>query len=237
MISLAERDRRPELMDQPGLDVTSHRQALEGLRRGNRISNTARTIWRGLESLGVVRRDATPIRVLDVACGGGDVIISLAELARRAGIALDIHGCDISTTAIQHATAAAERAATPNVKFFQLDALHAPLPDDYDVIFCTLFLHHLSEPDALELLRRMAAATRQAVLIDDLVRSRLGYALVLLGTRLVTRSPVVHVDGPLSVRAALSLTEVRDLADRAGLESATIRRHWPERFLLAWRKA
>ena len=48
-------------------------------------------------------------------------------------------------------------------------------------------------------------ATRHAVLVDDLVRSRLGFALVLAGSYLLTRSPVVHTDGPLSVRAALSL--------------------------------
>jgi hypothetical protein len=82
----------------------------------------------------------------------------------------------------------------------------------------------------------MAAAARRAVLVDDLVRSRLGFALVWMGRYLLTSSPVVHVDGPLSVRAALSIGEARDLAERAGLQGCTIRRHWPERFLLTWRK-
>jgi hypothetical protein len=99
-----------------------------------------------------------------------------------------------------------------------------------------LFWHHLAEPDGIKLLERMAAAARRAVLVDDLVRSRLGFALVWVGSYLLTRSSVVHTDGPLSVRAALSLAEARELAERAGLHGATIRRHWPERFLLTWRK-
>jgi hypothetical protein len=65
----------------------------------------------------------------------------------------------------------------------------------------------------------------------------LGFMLVWAGCYLLTTSPVVHTDGPLSVRAALSLDEARALAERAGLQGATFRRHWPERFLMTWRKA
>jgi 2-polyprenyl-3-methyl-5-hydroxy-6-metoxy-1,4-benzoquinol methylase len=176
------------------------------------------------------------VRVLDLACGGGDVMIRLAQLARRRGVALEAHGCDVSATAVAHAQSAATRAEIPAAHFFPLNALVDSLPDGYDAILCTLFLHHLAEEDGVELLRRMAAATRRAVLVDDLVRTRLGFLLVLVGSYLLTRSPIVHVDGPLSVRAALSLDEARELAERAGLRDATIRRHWPERFLLAWRK-
>jgi len=69
-----------------------------------------------------------------------------------------------------------------------------------------------------------------------LVRTRFGYALAWAGGRLLTRSPIVHTDGPLSVRAAFTLDEFGTLAERAGLRGATFRRHWPQRFLFAWRK-
>jgi SAM-dependent methyltransferase len=223
-------------MDQPGLDERLHHQALEGLRRGNVVSNTARVLWSGLEAAGVLA-SPQPIRVLDIACGGGDVALGLAQLARRRGIELDAHGCDLSPLAVDHARAAAERAGNATARFFQLNALEDPLPTDYDAIYSTLFLHHLEEADGLKLLERMGAATRRAVLVDDLVRSRLGFMLVWAGCYLLTTSPVVHTDGPLSVRAALSLDEARALAERAGLQGATFRRHWPERFLMTWRKA
>lgn len=235
MISLARRDRRPEVMDQPGLDERLHHQALEGLRRGNLVSNTARVLWRGLESAGLFDNSA-PVRVLDVACGGGDVALGLARIAHGEKVPFEAHGCDVSPLAIEHAQAAAKRAGVGTVRFFQLNALVDPLPTDYDAIYCTLFLHHLAEPDGVRLLGRMAAAARRAVLVDDLVRSRLGFALVWAGSYLLTRSPVVHTDGPLSVRAALSIREAYELAERAGLHGATIRRHWPVRFLLSWRK-
>ena len=53
VISLERRDRQPEMMDQPGLDERRHLQALEGPRRANIVSNTARVLWRGLAATGV----------------------------------------------------------------------------------------------------------------------------------------------------------------------------------------
>ena len=101
---------------------------------------------------------------------------------------------------------------------------------------CTLFLHHLSSEDARGLLQRMRHSARRLVLVDDLCRNRVGYVLAWAGGRLLTRSEIVHTDGPLSVRAAFTIEEVRQLAHDAGLIGARIRRHWPERFLLSWKK-
>jgi hypothetical protein len=101
---------------------------------------------------------------------------------------------------------------------------------------CSLFLHHLDEPQAVELLRRMSESARHLVLVNDLIRGRLGYALAWLGTRLLTRSRVVHVDGPLSVEGAFTRAEALELAERAGLHGATIVRRWPCRFLLTWQR-
>jgi hypothetical protein len=82
----------------------------------------------------------------------------------------------------------------------------------------------------------MAAAARRAVLVCDLHRSWLGYSLAWVGCRLLTRSPIVHVDGPRSVEAAFAVSEIAALAGRSGLDGAVITQHWPERWLLAWRK-
>jgi len=57
-----------------------------------------------------------------------------------------------------------------------------------------------------------------------------------VGCRLLSRSPIVHFDGPVSVQGAFRMDEALDLAARAGLDGATIRRSWPERFLLSWHR-
>jgi 2-polyprenyl-3-methyl-5-hydroxy-6-metoxy-1,4-benzoquinol methylase len=228
------RRRVPEIMDQPGLDEARHRQALRGLARINAVSGTARTLWRPIlhlrRSLGGPR-----LRLLDIATGGGDVPIRLWWRAKRAGVPLDVEACDVSATALQFAEQQANRAGAA-VRFFRLDALHDPVPDGYDVITSSLFFHHLDEPDVVALLWRLAAAARHLLLVSDLRRSRLGYALTWAGTRLLSRSPVVHYDGPVSATAAFTIGEMAALATQAGLTGVRIDRRWPFRFLLQWRR-
>jgi len=226
---LTQRRLQPELMDQPGLDPAAHVGALTALARINALSGSARILWREIRTL------PGPLRVLDLATGGGDVPIRLWQQARRAGLDLTMAGCDRSPVAIAHAQrrAAAQQAA---VEFFTLDALADPLPAGYDVLTCSLFLHHLEAADAVELLRRMAQAAPR-VLINDLCRTRTGYALAWLGTRVLSRSHVTHVDGPLSVAGAFTPAEAQALAAQAGLAGVTVVRRWPSRFLLKWQRS
>jgi SAM-dependent methyltransferase len=219
-------------MDQPELELSAHAEALRGLGRINRLSRSASMLWPAIAGL-AERHQGEPVRVLDLACGGGDIPIRLAARARRSGMDVRIDGCDISRTAVAFASEAANRVRVP-VRLFRLDALNEPLPDGYNILMCSLFLHHLSEEDAVGLLRKIAGAARSLILVNDLLRSRLGYGLAQVACRLSSRSPIVHHDGPASVGAAFSLPEVRTLASRAGLDGARLERRWPRRFLLSW---
>ena len=224
----------PEIMDQPGLDEQEHMLALRGLARINAWSGSAGILWPALRDLARAA-DSGGIRVLDIASGAGDVPIRLWKQAQRAGLKLEISGCDRSPAAVRAATERAS-AAGAAVHFFTLDALAGPIPSEYDAITCSLFLHHLETVEALDFLNRIAAATRKLVLINDLARGHLGYALAWFGTRILSRSRVVHVDGPLSVRAAFTLAEAKSLAKEAGLAGASVRWRWPCRFLLNWQR-
>jgi SAM-dependent methyltransferase len=231
-IGLLNRCRTPELMDQPGLEATAHSQALRGLGRINRVSSSASIVWPAIERLARMRANTT-IRVLDIATGGGDVPIDLAKRARRSGLDLNIEGCDISPVAVSFAGRAAVEAGV-DVRFFMLDALGEPLPEGFDILTCSLFLHHLDEDDAIRLLRRMADSARSMIVVNDLLRSRIGYGIAWAGCRLLSRSPIVHHDGPVSVGAAYSLVEARHMAERAGLAGVRLERRWPWRFVLSW---
>jgi SAM-dependent methyltransferase len=224
------RRREPEVMDQPDLDPHQHRLALRGLQRINALSGSARILWPALRDLA----RHSPLRVLDVATGAGDVPLRLWKRARRAGLPIEFAGCDQSPTALDYARRQAEHQQA-NISFFAWDVLNGPLPAGYDVLTCSLFLHHLEEEQAVDLLRRMRAAARRMVLVNDLRRGADGLLLAYVGTRVLSASPVVHTDGPLSVRAAFTLPEVRDLARRARLDNITLARRWPCRFVLCWK--
>jgi 2-polyprenyl-3-methyl-5-hydroxy-6-metoxy-1,4-benzoquinol methylase len=230
--TLPIRCRQPELMDEPGLDAGEHMRALRGLGRVNGLSRISSVFWSPIARL-ARERGGEAVRVLDLAAGGGDIPIALARRAAREGLNVEISGCDLRDQAVRYAQARAN-AAGAAVRFFTLDALAGALPAGYDVLSCSLFLHHLDEANAATLLRKMAAATERLVLVDDLNRGRLGYLLAWVGCRVLTRSKVVHFDGPASVAAAFTPAEALDLAERAGLRGARVTRHWPQRFLLSW---
>jgi hypothetical protein len=120
------------------------------------------------------------------------------------------------------------------VRFFECDILTDTIPNDYDIVTNSLFLHHLGEDDAVGFLKASASAAKRLVLVNDLARCLSGYMVARVATRFLTTSEVVHVDGPRSVEAAYSVEEARELARRAGLERAEVARCWPWRFLLSW---
>jgi 2-polyprenyl-3-methyl-5-hydroxy-6-metoxy-1,4-benzoquinol methylase len=229
--SLQRRDRQPEIMDQPGLEPRLHHAALRGLGRINSISGSARALWPSLLHLARER----PISVLDVGSGGGDVPIALSVRAQRAGLPIQFTGCDISPTAVAYARQAASRAAA-NVSFHERNVLTEGIVERFDIVVCSLFLHHLEEIEARNLLEQMRQAARHLVMVNDLARSRMGYVLAVAGSRILSRSRIVQVDGPRSVRAAFSMREVLVLAEQAGLIGATVVRRWPCRYLLTWRR-
>jgi SAM-dependent methyltransferase len=224
---LRSRERIAELMDDPALDPAEHRRALAGLARLNRVSGSAGVLWPPVRDL--ASELGRTVRVLDVATGAGDVPAGLLRKAAREGVALEVAGCDVSSTAIQQAG-----ANCPAGRFFVHDALRDPLPMGFDVVTCSLFLHHLGEEDAVALFANLEHAAGRLVLVNDLARSRFNFLGTWLACRLLTRSRVVRFDGPASVRSAFTPQEALALAERAGLHGATVRSRFPCRFLLSW---
>ena len=232
--SLQKRVLEPEDIDDPELATPQLHGALRGLTTINWISASAGVLWPEIKRL-ALQAGERPVRVLDIATGAGDVPIALWRKAQRAGLQVVIHGTDINDRAIAFAQMQAKNAKA-QVSFNRLDVFQEPLPPGFNVVMCSLFLHHLANEKATDLLRLMAAAAGQLVLVNDLRRSVYGLALAHIAGRVLTRSPVVRIDAVRSVRAAFTIAEVRQLAHSAGLPEATISRRWPCRFLLSWTK-
>lgn len=230
---LNDRSLTPEIMDDPALDESEHVHALQGLERINRFSRSARLVWSKIEPL--LKNDPQrTFRVLDIATGAGDIPIALSQLGAKYGDRLNVQACDVSPRAIEFAQKRAA-AANASVRFFVHDVVANSVPDGFDILTSSLFFHHLQTGQAAQLLTSMRAEAKSAIVVNDLERSAVGWVLATVATRLLSTSHVVHVDGPLSVRAAFSLPEIRQMALNAGLMNPTIERHFPCRFLLSWR--
>lgn len=162
--------------------------------------------------------------VLDVGGARGDLAIRLVRWARSAG-------CPIRVIVLERdaATVALARrhcASYPEIAIVQGDATALPLRKaSVDVAVTVLTLHHLEPDAAATALGEMRAAARVALVVNDLLRTRVSWLLVWLATRFFARHPISRHDGPLSVRRAYSIQELAVLAEKAGLGRVDTRRY------------
>lgn len=250
----------PERMDDPGLDPQEHARALAGLRRINHFSGTPWQIAREILEI-ASRHPRNQYRILDLGCANGELVYKLIPLLIDR-IPFHITGWDRSEYAIEQARKGIPQWAEQNPQFssgapvsFEVQDVFAFAADDrdlkreprsvshsvdgdapFDIVFCTLFLHHFEDTDAVRVLDAMRRLARIAVLVDDLRRTHFGWWLATLGCHLLSRSPVVHFDGPQSVRAAFDLDEARRMAALAGMHNVSMRTHWPQRFAMRWER-
>lgn len=226
------RDRRlqPEWMDQPGLGADELEQAIIGLQRLNRLGRAGQLLAAACNRGGRFSRGNAPARILDVACGNGEELRGLFRHYRETP---ECVGLDQNTEFM----AQGRQISLRQIRFVEADVFSAGAFEElgsFDLITCSLFLHHLPREKIIQLLKRLKAQCRGRLVLSDLQRSPLAWLGIGAASRLVTRSPIVHCDALLSVQAGFTVCEFRALLDEAGLERAELMRRVPFRLLATW---
>ena len=153
-------------------------------------------------------------RVVDLATGSGDIPRLIAEYGRKVGAQLQIDALDGQPATLEIAKKLSVNY--PEIRFIQANILEWSQPEPYDLVFCTLALHHFSENDAIRLLQRCRELSRKFVLVSDLRRGWLGTIGVYFLTETMFREPMTKYDARLSAARAFSFSEMNQLARRAG---------------------
>jgi 2-polyprenyl-3-methyl-5-hydroxy-6-metoxy-1,4-benzoquinol methylase len=157
------------------------------------------------------RRGSGHTRILEVGAGDSRLAAHLqAELARR-NRNVEFVALDRRLSHLQNGNRSSRELSR-----VVADVLHLPFAkESFDVVISNLFLHHFSEDETVELLRRLAGMASQAVLVNDLERHPLPYFFIRLGWPFA-RSRITRHDGAASVRQAFTKDELATLARRAG---------------------
>ena len=227
------RREEPELLDSPGWDPALLRANLRDIRRVNRLAGGSAAVLRHLPRLMAGLSADRDVRILDLATGSADIPLAIAGWSRRHGRRVSIVASDNSIEIL--AVAREQTAGNSAIAVQQFDARALPLPDrSFDVVLCSLALHHFTRPDAVALLREMHRVAAYGFILNDLVRGRLAYATAWLVAHLATRNPLTRHDAPLSVLRAFTPAELADLLGEAGIGGATIHRHPFFRMTAVW---
>jgi ubiquinone/menaquinone biosynthesis C-methylase UbiE len=209
--ALQARDRGHEYLDEPTLEADELRRNLREMAMLNRLPGGVSASRGAIEWL----LDGTdPAVVLDVGTGGGDLPAALER--QRGARRLQQLACDIRPEVLAYATRRLSRVA--HVNLLLADARHLPLADEsVDVAHASLVMHHLDPEDAVRALAEMRRVARRGVVVNDLRRGRLAFAVSAITVLGLARARYTRHDGVLSARRAYTLAELDDLATAAGL--------------------
>lgn len=213
-----------ELLDENAHDPEELAANFRDIRRVNQLLGGTSIILRDLPKLLRMVPRNRPAAVLDLATGCGDIPLAISRRAKRHGIPIHIVASDYSDDIL--ALARDQIGENPDIALARHDARAVPLPDKhFDVVLCSLSLHHFTPDDAVQVLREMDRLASVGFILNDLRRSRLGYVAAWLAAHLTTRNRLTRNDAPLSVRRAYTPQELEELLHRAGIDHAIISTH------------
>lgn len=208
-----------EFLDGDQLDDRELRKNLREMAMLNRLPGGVGNSVRAVERLLGEQTEAT---VLDLGTGSGDFVRRL--LGRRH---VEVIASDLRPEVLE--IAARNLAGTNNVSMLQADARAIPLSDgEVDIAHASLLVHHFDPDDAIVALAEMRRVSRLGVVINDLRRGVLPFAMTAAAVLTLSRGAYTRHDGVLSARRAYTLAELDTLAARAGLKRAhRSGRLWP----------
>jgi hypothetical protein len=196
------------------LDLASpedSRRALADLVRVNRYFGGHRILRKIVGRL--ARRDEA-FSLLDVGAASGDVGAVVRAIYPRATVfSLDRLSFHLNGAQPPKLTA---------------DAFRMPFrPATFDFVFSSLFLHHFTDQQVVELLASFHMLARRAVIAVDLERGPLALRFLPATQWLFNWDRMFVSDGLISVRAAFKRHELLALARRAGLADPVVSTHRP----------
>jgi 2-polyprenyl-3-methyl-5-hydroxy-6-metoxy-1,4-benzoquinol methylase len=201
----------PELMDRPQPVSIELERDLENLRQLNRFFGSYRLVRHFLQRW---VKPGVSMRIADLATGSGDIPRLIVDHCRLIGARVTVDAIDQNGATLEIARKLS--VDYPEISFVQGDILAWGTRELYDVVLCSLALHHFSDDEAGRLLRHCRELSHRFVLVSDLRRGYLATIGVFLLTATIFREPMTRVDGRLSAARAFSFAEFRALAQRSG---------------------
>lgn len=204
-----------EMMDRPESDPAVLRDDLKNLRTINKFFGGLAATRNAITPLLLQMNADREATILDLATGSADQPLAIVRLARTLGRRVHIVAVDRHPVMLQ--VAREMTAGIPEISIEAGDLLALPYPDkSFDIVLCSLALHHFSRDDAIRILRNMSRLSRVGFIVNDLNRSWPGAWTAWLYTHLTTRNPITRYDSYLSVLRGFTRDELAEMAREAG---------------------
>jgi 2-polyprenyl-3-methyl-5-hydroxy-6-metoxy-1,4-benzoquinol methylase len=224
MKSFQHRDQSKEILDDleiQGAAVSQNLKELDIINTflgGNGISVSA------LKKVIHTKKNKTHWTIADLGCGSGQLMLEMNQLLKKHQLTSSFTGMDANPFIVQYAQK--HCASDTCIKIIQHNVLQDTLTETYDVIHASLFLHHFTESELVQLLKKIKDHTSVALVINDLHRHPIAYYAIKLLTHWFSKSYLVKNDAALSVAKGFTKTEWEEILQLAGYKQYKIKWVW-----------
>jgi ubiquinone/menaquinone biosynthesis C-methylase UbiE len=175
------------------------------------------------------------ISILDLGTGSADLPVYLIELGRRFKRRITLTAVDNHPRVLEVARNRTRQYPEIRIEAGNLLSLNYP-PGSFDIVVCSLTLHHFSRENAIQIIHSMNLLCRTGYLVNDLERSRMAAWTTRIYTAVTTRNEMTLKDSYLSVMRAFTMKEMQGMACEAGLHDVKIVPQPFFRFLLVGKR-
>lgn len=231
MLLLEERSYEDELMDDLDASGEVIHQTLKELEVINRLLGGNYVTTNGLAKLIKGRSFNGPLVIADLGCGGGDIMKLMSKWADKKGVEVELIGFDANPHIIEYAEENCQ--GYDNIRFEVQDIFSEQFKSrQFDVICCTLFTHHFTDQNLVDIFHQFAKQAKIGTVINDLHRHWFAYYAIKLLTQVFSKSPMVQFDAPLSVARAFRKSDLASIMKNAGIKTYDLKWMWAFRWQL-----
>ncbi len=227
---LHARSHQTEQLDDFELSGIKLQRTLRELGLINRLFGNVRivknAIWREMEKARLEK--AT---IVDLGCGGGDLLAALAQSAEKKGYQLRLIGIDGNPASLSFAE---ERYTSLKTVRFQQADIRQP---DFQVPPCDFlisshFLYHFPDEELPDFLHKQLKRVRRVAIFSELDRHFLALQLFKFVSLLLGFSKMTRQDGQTAVRRAFRRRELVKILQKTSYVKYRLAYKWAFRHLL-----
>lgn len=223
------RTQESEVMDDFAMEGEILKDALDKIAKINQWLGGNQLTLQGVKSLLKGQDTTKEITLIDIGCGNGDMLRTLALYGQKNGINLKLIGIDANNFTINHAKQLS--AQYTNINYCCMDVFQPAFQElQYDIVLCTLTLHHFKEIEIMKLLAGSIERVKIGIVINDLQRSALAYRLFQIVCLVFKLNDMSREDGLVSILRGFKKKELVAISKQLQLNNYTIQWKWAFRY-------
>ncbi|RZL37049.1 MAG: methyltransferase domain-containing protein [Pedobacter sp.] len=227
MVDTSKRSDAPEMMDDFAMEGEILRDALDKIASINKMLGGNSVTIEGVQKLLKDVDVKKTIRIIDIGCGNGDMLRTLADYAKKRKLNFELIGIDANQFTINHA----RQLSTDyqNVSYKCEDIFKDEIAS-CDIILCTLTLHHFKDEEIIDLLNRFKSAANLGIVVNDLERSALAYYLFTGLCFVFGLNHMSKQDGLVSILRGFKKQNLQLYSKQLQLKNCSIKWKWAFRY-------